>query len=80
MGLLRDRGRRVQLDIIGAGPDEKRLVAQIARLELGDRIRLRGMAVWEEIRAAYVDLAKRTHPDRFSGASSPGCTSRVRSK
>jgi len=25
----------------------------------------------EEIRAAYVDLAKRTHPDRFSGASEP---------
>ena len=25
----------------------------------------------EEIRRAYVDLAKRTHPDRFSGASSP---------
>jgi len=25
----------------------------------------------EEIRAAYVDLAKRTHPDRFVGASEP---------
>jgi CheY-like chemotaxis protein len=25
----------------------------------------------EEVRTAYVDLAKRTHPDRFSGASEP---------
>jgi CheY-like chemotaxis protein/tetratricopeptide (TPR) repeat protein len=25
----------------------------------------------EEVRKAYVDLAKRTHPDRFSGASEP---------
>ena len=28
-------------------------------------------ATEEEIRAAYVDLAKHTHPDRFSGASDP---------
>jgi curved DNA-binding protein CbpA len=25
----------------------------------------------EEVRAAYVDLAKRTHPDRFTGSSEP---------
>jgi tetratricopeptide (TPR) repeat protein len=32
---------------------------------------VRNNAPEEEIRRAYVDLAKRTHPDRFSGASSP---------
>jgi glycosyltransferase involved in cell wall biosynthesis len=55
--LLRDRGIGFRLDIYGAGPLRGELAERIARQDLRGRVTLRGMAVWEEIRAAYRDAA-----------------------
>lgn len=41
-GLLRDRGRKVRLVILGEGPDRSKLETQIVTLGLGDKVRLPG--------------------------------------
>ena len=51
--LLDRRGLPFRLEIVGAGPERARLEQQIETLGLGSRVQIPGMAVREEIRAAY---------------------------
>ncbi len=51
--LLKARGRRFQLQIIGESPLRGELEAHIAQAGLGDVVALRGMLVREEVREAY---------------------------
>jgi glycosyltransferase involved in cell wall biosynthesis len=52
VGRLVDAGQRVSLDILGDGPLRGGLAAQIERLDLADRVHLRGVVSPEEAHAA----------------------------
>ena len=52
---LRDSGRSVVLEIVGEGPDHKRVVDMISRLKLQDAISLRG----DDVSREELDLAYR---------------------
>ncbi len=47
---LRDRGVKFECDIIGGGPMQEALESQVARLNLGDRVRLPGSVPNAEVR------------------------------
>ncbi len=51
--ILRLRGRRVRLEIIGTGPLRERLKAQATHLGLEDRVRLLGAQPYEAVCLAY---------------------------
>lgn len=42
VGLLRDRGHKVTLDIVGSGPEAGRLASLVAGLGLGEQVKLHG--------------------------------------
>jgi len=51
--ILRRRGRRLRLEIIGTGPLRETLTAQARQLGLGDRVRLLGAQPYEAVCLAY---------------------------
>jgi glycosyltransferase involved in cell wall biosynthesis len=51
--MLRERGRRFQVEIIGTGPLGPSLAADVKRLGLEDRVQLRGAQPLEAVRLAY---------------------------
>lgn len=53
--LLKDEGREVECRIVGEGPERGALEAQIARLDLEDRVTLVGALPREGVRAELVD-------------------------
>ena len=50
VGLLRDRGRPIRLDLIGGGPEEQALRARVAALDLEDRVTFHGPLTQSETR------------------------------
>lgn len=50
VGLARARGAQVRLDVVGEGAERPRLEAAVARLGLGDAVRLRGALSHEAVR------------------------------
>ncbi len=54
---LRRRGVRFRVEIVGEGALRAELEREIARLGLGEHVRLRGMLVLDEVRAAYARAA-----------------------
>lgn len=55
LALLAQRGRDFQADVVGGGPIEPALRAQIERLGLADRVRLAGPQPQERVRLYYDD-------------------------
>ncbi len=55
--MLRDQGRKFRCAIIGYGPDQATLQAQIARLGLVSQVQLLGKLPQEEVIAAYREAA-----------------------
>jgi glycosyltransferase involved in cell wall biosynthesis len=55
LALLAQRGRDFQADVVGGGPIEPALRAQIERLGLADRVRLAGPQPQERVRRYYDD-------------------------
>jgi glycosyltransferase involved in cell wall biosynthesis len=53
IALLRDRGRRVRLEIVGEGEERAQLEALIRALRIDDRVRLVGYLPQEELIPAY---------------------------
>jgi glycosyltransferase involved in cell wall biosynthesis len=51
--ILRQRGRRFRVEIVGDGPLRPRLEAQVERLGLHDRVRLLGPLPHDELRRVY---------------------------
>src|SRR2546426_825574 len=52
-GILRGRGRRFQVEIIGEGPQRQALEAQVMQLGLSDRVKLLGVQTYDMVCLAY---------------------------
>src|SRR2546422_10183205 len=52
-GILRRRGRRFQVEIIGNGPLRQALEAQVMQLGLSDRVKLLGVQTYDMVCLAY---------------------------
>jgi len=52
-GILRGRGRRFQVEIIGDGPQHQALENQVMQLGLSDRVKLLGVQTYDMVCLAY---------------------------
>jgi glycosyltransferase involved in cell wall biosynthesis len=69
--LVVSRGRDIQLDFIGQGPEERNLAALAAQLGLGERVRFRGWRPFPEVRQAMSEATVLVHPSTGLGDGLP---------
>ena len=69
--LLFQRGVPVQVELIGSGPEERRLRALVAALGVTDHVRFRGWLPFPEVRAAMCQATILVHPSTGLGDGLP---------
>jgi glycosyltransferase involved in cell wall biosynthesis len=62
VALLRKRGRRVEVELIGGGPEEPRLRTQAQRLGIGEQVRFRGWLNEAEVLEGMRQATLLVHP------------------
>jgi glycosyltransferase involved in cell wall biosynthesis len=70
-GRLVARGVACDIELVGAGPEERTLVALAARLGIADRVRFRGWLHFNDVQAAMRRATMLVHPSAGLGDGLP---------
>ena len=71
VGLLRDRGLDVEVDLVGDGPERGRLGALTRALDIADRVHFRGWLPFESVQRAMSGATLLVHPSDRLGDGLP---------